>query len=154
MAMVEGGYGPVAFSIGALVVWAAVLLGLATGLLPRSEPPPPAIAAGACLLGLAGLTALSLAWANDDGRAFEDVVRALGYVGLFTLTVVAARRGEGAGWLRGVAVGLTAVAAIALVSRFEPSIFGDTDQEIAAALPVSDGRYSPMVGLSCLTPVQ
>jgi hypothetical protein len=146
MAMAEGGYGPVAFATGALVVWSAVLVGLATGLLPRSEPPRPAIVAGVCLLGLAGLTALSLAWANDDGRAFEDVVRALGYLGLFVLAVVAAKRGDGGKWLRGIAVGLTVVAGIALVSRFEPSIFGDTDLEIAAALPVAEGRLSYPIG--------
>ncbi len=146
LAMAEGGYGPVAFAAGALVVWAAVLLGLATGILPRSEPPRPAIAAGACLLGLAALTALSLAWANDDGRAFEDVVRALGYLGLFALAVVAARRGDGAQWLRGLAIGLTAVAAIALGSRLEPSIFGDADLEIAASLPVAQGRLSYPIG--------
>jgi O-Antigen ligase len=146
LAMAEGGYGPVAFAAGALVVWAAVLLGLATGILPRSEPPRPAIAAGACLLGLAALTALSLAWANDDGRAFEDVVRALGYLGLFALAVVAARRGDGGQWLRGLAIGLTAVAAIALGSRLEPSIFGDADLEIAASLPVAQGRLSYPIG--------
>ena len=49
-------------------------------------------------------------------------------------------------WLRGLAIGLTAVAAIALGSRLEPSIFGDADLEIAASLPVAQGRLSYPIG--------
>ncbi|MGH2953380.1 MAG: hypothetical protein ACRDK9_05070, partial [Solirubrobacterales bacterium] len=91
LAAFEGGFGAAAFSIGALVVWFLILVGLAAGFLPREEPPRAAVVAGGLFAGLVAIKALSAAWASDDGRTFEDVVRALGYLGLFTLVVLASR---------------------------------------------------------------
>ena len=77
-----------------------------------------------------------MTWASDDGRAFEDAVRALAYLGIFVLVVVASRRGEA----RGLAArpgrsGSRSSAAIALLARFEPSLFGDPDADLARDLP-------------------
>ena len=73
-----------------------VLVGLAVGVVPRSRAARAADRSPAlALAGLAALMALSLAWASDDGDAYEDVVRALAYLGVFALVVLASRARRG-----------------------------------------------------------
>jgi hypothetical protein len=146
LAMAHGGFGPTAFSIAGLVVWIAVLVGLAIGVLPRSEIPGAALGTGLALAGLAGLMALSIAWGSDDGDAFGDVVRALAYLGAFVLVALASRRGEARPWLAGLAIGLVAVGVIALLGRFVPGPFGDPDADLARTLPAALGRLTYPVG--------
>jgi len=139
-----GGSSETAFSVATLAVWSAVLVALAAGVLPRDEPPQGALFAGACVAGLAALIALSLGWASDDQTAYEDVVRALLYLGMFVLVVIASKRGEAGAWLRGLAGGLTIIVLLALATRFEPGLLGDADAEIALRLP--SGRLSYPIG--------
>jgi hypothetical protein len=146
LAMAGGGFEPTAFAAAGLVVWIAALLALAVGVVPRSEPPATAMIAGLALAGLAAFTAISLAWASDDGHAFEDVVRTLTYLGGFALVVLASKRAEARPWLAGLTVGLTVVGAIALLARFEPSIFGNPDADLAASLPAAIGRLTYPIG--------
>ena len=146
LALAGGGFGATAFAAGGLVVWARALVGLATGVVPRAEPPGAAVLAGLMLAGLAGLMALSLAWASDDGNGFEDVVRTLAYLGLFVVVVVASARGEARPWLAGLAIGLTVVGVIALLGRFEPSWFGNPDADLAESLPTVLGRLTYPIG--------
>ncbi len=146
IALAGGGFEPTAFAAAGLIVWALALVGLATGLLPRSEPPRAAIYAGLSLAALAALMALSLAWASDDGNGFEDVVRTLAYLGLFVLVVIASKRAEARPWLAGLAIGLTLVGAIALLGRFEPAWFGDPDAGLAEDLPAILGRLTYPIG--------
>ncbi len=146
LAMAGGGFEPTAFAAAGLVVWIAVVVGLGVGVLPRSEPPAPALVAGCALAGLAALTALSLAWSSDAGHAFEDVVRTLAYLGGFVLVVMSSRRAQARPWLGGLTVGLTVVGVIALLARFEPSIFGNPDADLAAGLPVAIGRLTYPIG--------
>ena len=72
-----------------------------------------AVGAGACLAALAAWTAISIGWASDDGGAFIEVVRALGYLGLFVLVVIASPRASARMWLSGLALGLLVVAGLA-----------------------------------------
>jgi O-antigen ligase len=119
---------------------------LATGFLPRIEPPRPAILAAAALAALAGLTALSMAWASDQGTAFEDAIRVLAYGGVFLLVVVTTRSEDAPAWLRGLAIGTTVVAALAIVARLEPSLFGHPEAELAAQVPADANRLSWPIG--------
>jgi tetratricopeptide (TPR) repeat protein len=146
LALAEGGFAPTAYAATAALVWGAVVIGLATGVLPRSAIPGPAIVAGLMIGGFAALTGLSIAWAADNGRAFEDVVRALAYVGIFVLVVIASRLAGAAVWLRGLAIGLVAIAAIALLARFEPGLFGNPDAELREVLPAAGGRLTYPIG--------
>jgi hypothetical protein len=146
LAMAGGGFEPTAFAAAGLIVWIAALLALAVGVLPRSEPPAAATIAGLALAGLAAFMGLSMAWASDDGHAFEDVVRTLAYLGGFALVVLASKRAEARPWLAGLTVGLTVVGAIALLARFEPSIFGNPDADLAASLPAAIGRLTYPIG--------
>lgn len=145
ISLAEGGFGTAVTAAGTLVIWWAVLVGLLTGGLPLVKPPRAALAAGAGLGGLALFTALSMAWASDDGKAFLDVVRAAGYLGLFVLVVLASGRASARSWLSGLAIGLVAVAVIAVASRLVPSLPGG-DEEIAEALLAARGRLSYPIG--------
>ncbi len=146
LALANGGFDPPTFAAGALIAWALVLIGLAVGVVPRSEPPKPAVATGLCLAGLAALAALSMLWGSDNGRAYEDVVKTLFYLGAFTLVVLFATRGDAVSWLAGLAIGLVVVAVIALGGRFEPSWFGHPDVDILTELPAAAGRLTYPIG--------
>jgi tetratricopeptide (TPR) repeat protein len=120
------------YAIFSLAVWALAIAGVITGILPRAPIRQPAVLAGACLAGFTCLTALSVLWASDQGNAFDQVARVSGYAGLFVLVVLASRDGEGGAWLRGLAIGLTAIAAIALAPRLAPDLFGSPDADLDA----------------------
>ncbi|MFL5870440.1 MAG: O-antigen ligase family protein [Solirubrobacterales bacterium] len=137
----DGGFGTEAYSIAAIVVWAVAIVGLVIGVFPRAPIPRPAIVAGACLAGLGLLTALSIIWASDDGRAYAQVPRVGGYLGLFVLVVLASRDGEGRAWLRGLAIGLSGVGLLAVGSRMLPDVFGSPDAGLAVG-----GRLAYPIG--------
>ena len=92
------------------------------GVWPRGATPRPAITAGGCLAGLAGLTALSMTWASDDGGAFIEVIRVVTYLGVFVAVVLASGPGRARPWLKGIALGVTLVCVLAVASRLEPTL--------------------------------
>ena len=142
----SGGYSTELIAAVTVAVWWLVILALITRLVPRRPIPPLAIVTGGCLAAFGGLTALSMIWANDAGRAFTEVVRVAGYLGLFVLTVLVSARTGARPWLAGIAVGLVVIVAGADLSRFDPSLFGGADRGIFATLPASNGRLSYPVG--------
>jgi hypothetical protein len=146
LAYSNGGYSSELIAVVTIAVWWIVIVGLAARVFPRRPIPPLAVAAGACLAAFGGLTALSMIWANDAGGAFTEVVRVAGYLGLFVLTVLVSARTGARPWLVGIMVGLVVVVGGALLSRFDPSLFGGADRSIFAALPASNGRLSYPVG--------
>ena len=145
MSVAEGGYTPEAIAAGTLLIWWAVIVGLAVGAWPRDDIPRPALAAGLCIAGLTLLTALSLAWSSDDGRTFVEVVRVAGYTGLFVLVILSSRAGGARAWLVGLALGLSAVAVLALGSRLEPALPGG-EGEIGEFIPSARGRLGYPIG--------
>ncbi|MGH2962846.1 MAG: O-antigen ligase family protein, partial [Solirubrobacterales bacterium] len=145
ISLAEGGFPPEALGAGTLLIWWAVIVGLAVGAWPRAPVPQPAIAAGLCIAGLALLTALSMGWASDDGRAFIELVRVAGYADLFAIVILASPPGSARGWLIGLAIGLVAVAALSLGSRFEPALPG-SDSQIGDFIPSAEGRLSYPLG--------
>jgi hypothetical protein len=146
LAYSSGGYSTELIAAVTVAVWWVVIIALITRVAPRRPIPPLAIVAGGCLAAFGGLTALSMIWANDSGRAFTEVVRVAGYLGLFVLTVVVSARTGARPWLAGIAVGIVVVVVGADLSRFDPSLFGGADRSIFATLPASNGRLSYPVG--------
>lgn len=144
VALADGGY-PAEFRAGtAIVLWWSIILGIVLGLWPRAAVPRPALLAGMCLTGLAALTALSLTWASDDGRAFTEIVRVLSYLGVFVAVVLASRPGGARPWLVGLALGIGAVVLLALGSRLEPGVFPQGD--LTSTLLAARARLSYPVG--------
>jgi hypothetical protein len=127
-------------------VWLAVAAGALARAWSLRSVPRAAVASGACLAGLGVLTALSMIWADDAGRAFVAFVRATGYLGLFTLVVLSLPKSGMRAWLAGLALGLTVVSALSLGSRFDPSLLGTGDHNLGAALPAAQGRLSYPIG--------
>ena len=144
LAAANGGYSSELTAGATVGIWWAVAIGLAMGAWPRSRVPGSAVGAGASLAALAAWTAISIGWASDAGGAFVEVVRALGYLGLFVLVVIASPRASARMWLSGLALGLLVVAGLALASRFEPSFVGN--QNLGTFLPSAAGRLSYPIG--------
>lgn len=125
LALPAGGFAPKVVATATIFVWWAALAILIVRR-RRAQVPGAALICGAVLATLAVLGAVSLGWASDDGRGYVDVIRAAGYVGLFTLVVVAVPPGGSRPWLVGLALGLGALALIALGSRFIPALPDDS----------------------------
>jgi hypothetical protein len=146
-AIAEGSGSQQLIAGGAVVAWWSVIVAIAVGRFvarPSVSVPRAAILAGACLIGLAALSFLSLAWVSDGGRAFALAVQAALYAGVFVLAIVLSSPGDGRSWLSGVAVGLAAVCAVALAGRLVPGI--DADAELVEVLPTARGRLSFPIG--------
>jgi O-Antigen ligase len=134
IALPEGGAAIGLIAAVAILLWWAAIVGIVARLWPDRVVPGAAVAAGACLAGLGALTALSMIWADDAGRAFTEVVRIAAYLGLFTLVVVASSRTGARPWLAGLAIGVVLVAALALASAFDPDLFGGGDRDVVRGL--------------------
>jgi hypothetical protein len=127
IALPEGGYGSVARAVATVLLWGAVIVGLAFGFWPRAALPRPALIAALALGGLGALTGLSMLWGIDDGRSFQEVIRVAAYLGLFLCVVLATRRGAARAWLTGLGVGLGLVGLLALASVLVPGLFPVAD---------------------------
>jgi len=144
LALVDGGYPPEFRAGAAIVLWWTVVIGIVLGLWPRAPIPRSALLGGMCLVGLAALAALSMAWASDDGRAFTEVIRILSYLGVFVAVVLGSSPRSVRGWLAGLTLGLVALGVLALGSRIEPGLFPNND--IAATIPGAAARVSYPLG--------
>ena len=146
LAFAEGGADSQFLAAVAVAIWLAVIVGVVIRVWPGSEAPRAAVACGGSLAALCVLGGLSMVWASDPGRAFEDVARLTAYLGLFALIVLASRRSSSGAWARGIAAGLGGLAAAALLAFFQPSLFGDAATSLASAIPSAAGRLSYPVG--------
>lgn len=144
LAAADGGYSHGLIGALTAAVWLVGLGLFATRRWPRSAVPARALVPGALLLAFAAWTALSMLWASDDGRAFTEVVRVLGYLGIYVVVVACSRRGGAMAWLCGLAGGLTVVALIALAGRFDPSLAPALSP--SEAIPNSLNRLSFPIG--------
>jgi hypothetical protein len=138
----SGLFEPGAYAAAGIVIWLVVIPGLIGRILPVTSVGRNAELAGACLAVIAALATLSMAWAADQGRAFEEATRAWTYLGLF---VLAAGTASGRGrreWVTGLTIGLTVVAGIALFAYLHPGTLNSGVPEI----PNAAGRLSYPIG--------
>jgi O-antigen ligase len=141
----DGGYGPRAYAVMTIATWLGAAAGVLRGARPRDLSPTARLAIGT-ITGLALLSALSMAWADDAGRAFLASVQVAGYAGLVAIVLAWVRKTGPRPWLAGVAIGLAAIALAALASRFDPSILGGGDRTLNETLPTAAGRLSYPIG--------
>jgi hypothetical protein len=141
-AIAEGLFNPTSYAAASLVIWAAVIAGLVARALPTGPVSRPAAAAGLCLAATAVLATASVAWASDQGRAFEEAVRVSFYLGLFVLAVCTATRGGRRDWIAGIGAGLGLVTILALFAYLQPGTLGSGHSDI----PNAAGRLSYPVG--------
>jgi hypothetical protein len=142
--LAEGAFDGTAFAAASIVLWAAVIAGLVSRALPATPVTTMAAAAGICLALIVLLAGASVAWASDQGRAFEEAVRASAYLGLFTLAACTASPAGRAQWLGGFAAGLGVVSILAVASHLQPGLIGDA--ELDSLIPGAAGRLSYPIG--------
>src|SRR5262249_57986419 len=103
-----------------------------------------AAVAGICLALVAVLATASVAWASDQGRAFEEAVRVSFYLGLFTLAVCTATERARSEWVAGLTLGLAVISLFGLFSYLQPGILESGDQ--GGGVPNAAGRLSYPIG--------
>lgn len=140
LALDAGGYSLTTRNSVAIAIWWAIGLAAALALLPLARPTRAAIVVGSALAGLAAMSAFSIAWADSAERAFAEFNRVALYVGVFVLVVLASNRFNVRQWRDGVALGITAIGLLALVSRLYPDLL--TDPGSFRFLPGGDDRLS------------
>ena len=121
-----GTFGLVSRTTLAILAWWAVLLAVMLGLAPRERIPRPALASGALLAAFAAWSALSIGWAVNDEKALVEVARALLYLAVFALVLVASTRATARAWLEGLALAVAATGLLALLSRLFPGVLPDS----------------------------
>jgi O-antigen ligase len=133
----SGGFFPDTVAIGALAV--AILLVVRLGLAerPLAAFGPAALVPLVGLAGLAGWALLSQVWSHAPGRATISFDRDLLYLLTFALFASVGRTRARMTWaVRGVAIAMVAVAAVALISSVAPDVLS------AQADPAAGGRLA------------
>jgi hypothetical protein len=138
----NGLFEPGAYAAAGIVIWMVVIAGLIGRILPVTSVGRLAALAGLCLAAIAALATLSLAWAADQGRAFDDATRAWVYLGLFVLAACTASGRGRREWVTGLTIGLTVVAVVALFAYLQPGILESGKPEV----PNAAGRLSYPIG--------
>ena len=132
-AFAQGLFEPTGYAAASIVIWAAVIAGVVGRGLPAAPIARPAAVAGICLAATAVFGALSIAWAADQGRAFEEMVRVSFYLGLFALAACTASRSGIGQWVAGLTVGVSAVSVIGVLAYLQPGLLTDPGNEVANA---------------------
>jgi O-Antigen ligase len=143
-AIFDGAFSASAFAILSAVVWAAVLAGVFGRALPTGPVAVPAVVGGALFASVVVLAMASMAWAPDQGRAFEEAVRISAYLGMFVLAACSAGPGGRRQWLGGLTLGLGLVAVLSVFSYLEPGVLNPED--IGEIVPNAAGRLSYPLG--------
>jgi hypothetical protein len=126
----NGGFDPTTRAYAAIAAWWLIGVGAALTLWTgRSLVSRLALAAPALLALYAVWILLSLSWAPDGGRAFQQFNEVSLYVAILILAIALARVVPASGLVGGMSLALSGIATIALVSRLFPSSFpGGTSQ--------------------------
>jgi O-Antigen ligase len=140
LALDHGTYGLTARHSLAIAVWWTLLVAVGLDLLPRAARYRLALLPAAPLAAVALVTLASAGWADSAERAVLEFDRAALYLGVFLLVALAARRESLAEWTDGLAIGISGIALLALMSRCFPAL--DLGSPIHGFLPGSEDRLS------------
>ncbi len=113
-------------TVAIVVLW-AIVLGVALGLLRVRGLPAATLVTGGLLAALAGWTLASVLWAPSAEAAFAEFDRVALFFALYVLVALAATRRTLGRWADALALAITAIAVMALVSRLFPDTFSDRD---------------------------
>src|SRR3954468_104575 len=107
-----------------VALWWGIGLLVALSVWPRARLGRGAWTTGGFLLAFAAWTGASMLWAPALETAFTEFNRVTVYLGAFAVAVLAARRGRAEPWSDGMALGIAAVAVLAVLSRLYPDLVG------------------------------
>jgi O-antigen ligase len=121
----NGGFAPTTRAYAGIAAWWLLGVGAAFGIASaRSGIDRLAAVAVALFTAFAVWALISVRWASDAERAFAQFNQVALYVAVLAIAIVLARRVPASVLVGGVALALSAVACVALVSRCFPSTFG------------------------------
>ncbi|HEY2209102.1 MAG TPA: O-antigen ligase family protein, partial [Gaiellaceae bacterium] len=141
----NGGFVSTTRSYAAIAAWWVLGAGAAVGIASaRAGIDRLAIAALGLLSAFAIWILISTSWASDAEGAFAQFNQVSLYVAVLAIAVALARLVPAYVLVGGVALALSAIAGVALVSRFFPSTFGV--QQGIAVLPTLQNRLSFPLG--------
>ena len=121
----NGGYFPTTRSYAGIAAWWLLGVGAAIGLASAwAAINRLALVALGLFAAFAVWILISVGWASDAERAFAQFNQVALYVAVLAIAIVLARLLQARVLVGGVALALSAIAAVALVSRFFPSTFG------------------------------
>jgi hypothetical protein len=141
LAVDGGGYDIVVRSQAGVVIWWAVLIGAALGLLPVARLSRAAWAGLGLFGGFVAWTALASTWSLSSERSLGDLSLVACYLGVLVLAVAIHRDRESAvrHTVNALGAAIVLVAALALASRLRPDLF-PAAQQTASFLPGQQGR--------------
>jgi O-antigen ligase len=141
----NGGFDPTTRAYAGIAAWWLLGAGAAIGIASaRAGIDRMAIGAIGLLALFAIWILISVNWASDAGRAFDQFDQVSLYVAVLAIAIVLGRLVPANVLVGGVALALSVVAGVALVSRFFPSTFGF--QQAASSLPPLKNRLSFPLG--------
>jgi len=140
----NGGFDTTTKAYAGISAWWLLGVGAAIGLAgARTRVDRLALTALGLLAAFGVWTLVSMSWASDGGRAFAQFGLVSFYVAVLALAIVMARLVPASVIVGGVALAISAIGCIALISRFFPSSFG---VEISTILPAINSRLSFPLG--------
>lgn len=122
----------------------AVLSATAAGVWPAGRVAASALAALALLTGFGLLSLASLLWSPDAEGAYTEFARVVLYAGVLAAAATGVSRRRATAVANGLALGIAAVAALALASRFFPGRV--SPGVLGTLLPATQTRLSHPVG--------
>jgi O-antigen ligase len=141
----NGGFAPTTRSYAAIAAWWLLGIGAAIGIATVwAGIGRLALVAVGLLSAFAIWILISANWATDVERTFEQFNQVSLYVAVFVISILLARLVSASVLIRSVALALSVLAGVALVSRFFPSVFGT--QPGLEALPTLVNRLSFPLG--------
>lgn len=123
LALMNGGYGSGARSVAGVVAWLTVAVASLVSARPFADNSWRAMIPLLLLAALAAWTGMSLLWSENDERTAIELGRVLAYLGVFALATAIQGLGYARQMLAGLTFALTAVCALALASRIQPTWF-------------------------------
>lgn len=124
LALEQGAYDLVIRQQAAVLLWWAIALAAAVGLLPRTRPTTPGWVVIGALVLLGVWTSASLVWTSDQERTLVEVARVAAHLGVVVLVAAALGRDTWRPALAGATIAAAAVCCLALGSRLFPGTFG------------------------------
>lgn len=118
-----GGYDLIVRSEVGLAIWWLVLFGTLIGLLPLARIGTTGWTMLGLLAGLALWTGLGIGWSESAERSVAELGRVTTYLGVFALALFAGGRDALRRTVGALATAIALVAALALLSRLQPSLF-------------------------------
>jgi len=155
-ALAQGLFEPKGYAAASIVIWAAVIAGVVGRGLPAAPIARPAAVAGICLAITAVLAGISIAWAADQGRAFEEMIRISFYLGLFALAACTASTAGIRQWLGGMTAGLAIVGVLGVLAYLQPGLLTDPGNDVsnaASRLSYPLGYWNAMAALFAMAGV-